>query len=129
MKDKDHKCKILKDNLRRYKERHIKVLQLELTKYELEYVRSLGYYTEVFLYEVSTKRFYHIRDINSDLIKKVYYKNKSGIITFRATLNSRQKKELDKYNVRYRPVKYRIYLSKQIWCSQKRLELSSLFWF
>ena len=52
MKDKDHKCKILKDNLRRYKERRIKVVELELTKYELEYVRSLGYYTEVFLYEI-----------------------------------------------------------------------------
>ena len=114
MKDKEHKCKILKDNLRRYKERRIKVIELELTQYELEYVHSLGYYTEVFLYEISTKKFHNIRDINSDLIKKVYYKNKSGIITFRATLNSRQKKELDKYNVRYRPVKYRIYLSKQI---------------
>lgn len=114
MKDKEHKCKILKDNLRRYKERRIKVVELELTKYELEYVHSLGYSTENFLYEISTKRFYHIRDINSDLIKKVYYKNKNGIITFKTTLNSRQKKELDKYNIRYRPVKYRIYLSKQI---------------
>ena len=114
MKDKEHKCKILKDNLRRYKERRIKVVELELTKYELEYVHSLGYSTEVFLYEISTKKFHNIRDINSDLIKKVYYKNKRRIITFRTTLNSRQKKELDKYNVRYRPVKYRIYLSKQI---------------
>ena len=114
MKDKEHKCKILKDNLRRYKERRIKVIELELTQYELEYVHSLGYYTEVFLYEISTKRYYHIRDINSDLIKKVYYKNKNGIITFKTTLNSRQKKELDKYKVRYRPIKYRIYLSKQI---------------
>lgn len=129
MKDKEHKCKILKDNLRRYKERRIKVVELELTKYELEYVHSLGYSTENFLYEISTRKFHNIRDINSDLIKKVYYKNKRGIITFRTTLNSRQKKELDKYNIRYRPVKYRIYLSKQIWCSQKRLELSSLFWF
>ena len=114
MKDKEHKCKILKDNLRRYKERRIKVIELELTQYELEYVHSLGYYTEVFLYEISTKRFYHIRDINSDLIKKVYYKNKNGIITFKTTLNSRQKNELEKYKVRYRPIKYRIYLSKQI---------------
>lgn len=48
MKDKEHKCKILKDNLRRYKERRIKVIELELTQYELEYVHSLGYYTEVF---------------------------------------------------------------------------------
>lgn len=52
MKDKEHKCKILKDNLRRYKERRIKVIELELTQYELEYVHSLGYYTEVFLYEI-----------------------------------------------------------------------------
>ena len=114
MKDKEHKCKILKDNLRRYKERRIKVVELELTKYELEYVHSLGYSTENFLYEISTRKFHNIRDINSDLIKKVYYKNKRGIITFRTTLNSCQKKELDKYNIRYRPVKYRIYLSKQI---------------
>lgn len=41
MKDKEHKCKILKDNLRRYKERRIKVVELELTKYELE-LRSLS---------------------------------------------------------------------------------------
>lgn len=114
MKDKEHKCKILKDNLRKYKESGRKVVELELTKYEIEYVQSLGYLTDVLLYEISTKRLYHIRDIHSDLIKKVYYKNKRGIITFKTTLNSRQKKDLDQYNIRYRPVKYRIYLRKQL---------------
>ena len=114
MKDKEHKCKILKDKLRKYKESGKKTVELELTKYEVEYVQSLGYFTEIFLYEIFTKRFYNIRDINSDLIKTVYYKNKRGIITFRTTLNNRQKKDLDRYNVRYRPVKYRIYLRKQL---------------
>ena len=72
MKDKEHKCKILKDNLRRYKERRIKVVELELTKYELEYVHSLGYYTEVFLW-----------DFNKEILPYKRYKfwfNKKGLL-------------------------------------------------
>ena len=112
MKNIEHKCKILKDKLRIDKERGKKEVRLKLTYYEVEYVKTLGYLVKPFLYQIKTKKFYHIRTIDSVLVKEVYYKHKSGKITYLRTLNVREMKELDKYCVRYNPVNYTVYLRR-----------------
>jgi len=76
-----------------------------------EYIEtSLGLETEAVLYEVKTKTFYNINELNA-ILKKIHFSNKRGKKVIVLKLNSNQLRVLDEFDVYYRPYKYRIILA------------------
>ena len=112
MKNKDYKNKKLKEDLRRCKASGKKYLDWKLSYSQVEYIQELGYVVEPYLYEITTKTFFRLHDINESIIKEIHYKSKAGKRTYARKLNCKDKKVLKEYGVYYRVCKYRIYLNK-----------------
>lgn len=113
MKNKNFKFKKLKDQLRRYKDSGKKVLIWKLSKDQLNFIETLGYMAEPYLYEIFTKRFNNIYTIKSSLLKDIHYQCKDGKKSFVCKLKKDERKILDEYGVRYRVAKYKIYLTRK----------------
>jgi len=110
MKKDCYELKYLKHDLRQKREAGIKVLEWKLTAEKKEYIENLGYRVEPYLYEIKTKKFYNVRNLQSTLLKDLHYKNKRGKKGMVRALKRGDKQILDEYGIRYYPVKYRIYL-------------------
>lgn len=112
MKNKAFRAKQLKEQLRRLENEGKKELLWSLSQDKLEFIERLGYYTEPYLYEIHTRKFYNISSIKSELLKQIHYKNKSGKATYVRRLNHSQRKLLDDYGIKYKVAKYKIYLRR-----------------
>lgn len=73
--------------------------------------RKLGFCVEPYLYEVNTRRFQNIRNLEK-ILKDIHFKNKQGKRRAVFKLTDHQKAVLDEFGVKYRPFKYKIKLFK-----------------
>lgn len=112
MKNKTYKQSKLKKQLREKKNNGIKVLIWKLTPEKKEFIESLGYYAEPYIYQINTRTFSNIRLIKSRLLKDLHYMNKRGKRFECRILKKAEKEILDELGIKYRPIKYKIYLSK-----------------
>lgn len=94
------------------KERNgVKQVIWKLNPFQKEFIeRTLGFCVTPYLYNVKTKKFHNIRVLDP-LLKEIHYKNKRGIRECVFELNSKQRKVLDEFGVKYAPCKYIIKLS------------------
>lgn len=110
MKNKTFKQANLRRQLQQYKNMGKKELVWELSYEQIKIIKRLGYKIEPYLYEITTRPFFDIRNIKSSLIRDIHYKNKQGKHTFVCKLNSNEKQILEDFGVKYRAVKYKIHL-------------------
>jgi len=101
----------LKHQLADAKNRRKKQLIWKLTPEQVEFVRSLGYRVEEFLYQVKTKPLSNIHFVKSKLLKDIHYANKRGVSLSTFALDENKKKILDEHGIKYRPYKYKIFLN------------------
>jgi len=100
----------LKHRLLDKKRNGVREVIWKLNPRQREFIENtLGFSAEPYLYTVRTRPFYNIRELDS-LLKEIHHKNKRGISECVFKLNSKQKKLLDEFGVRYSPCKYRIRL-------------------
>lgn len=110
MTNKQHRLSGLKYQLSQSKGDGKNEVIKKLSTEQLEYVENLGYDTIPWLYEIYTKTFYRIKDVDSSLIKDIHYACKKGRKKLYRKLKLQEIKELEKYNVSYRGYKYKIIL-------------------
>ena len=110
MTKKEYALKRLKDQLREKKNRGCKSLIWKLNKDQKEFVQNLGFKVDPYLYEITTKTFYNIRSLKSTLLKDIHFLNKRGKQFEVRKLNKNEKQLLEENGIRYRVVKYKIYL-------------------
>lgn len=75
---------------------------------QVEFIeQKFGFEVIPYLYEIKTRSFYNVKNVDN-LLKDIHYLHKKGkkIMVFK--LNSKQRKLLDQFEVKYRPYKYRI---------------------
>ena len=112
MKNKEHRlCKQL------YKLRYMakngrESVIWKLSKEQVDFLEKY-YEIEPYRYYIKTKKFICINDIHDSLLKDIHYNNKHGNKEMLRKLSDKQKKLLDRYDVKYRPYKYRIVLIKR----------------
>lgn len=102
----------IKHQLREKKERRVKFVVWSLKPEQIEFIYSLGYRVEEYLYQVKTEHMYDIHSIKSKTLKEIHFKNKKGIKTMVMELNPKNKKLLDEYGIRYKPYKFKIFLNE-----------------
>ncbi len=110
MKNKDFQTAKLRKQLEKFKEDGKKELIWELSYSQKRIIKELGYKIEPYLYYITTRTFFRIGNIESNLIKEIHFKSKQNKHIYKRQLNNKQKKVLDKYGVRYRVAKYKIHL-------------------
>ena len=110
MKNKNYQQAILKKQLRQKKENGVKFLIWQLTPEKKEIIEQFGYYVEPYLYQITTRTFCNLKTLKSNLLKDLHYMNKRGKRFEVRKLKSKEKKILDDFGIKYKPVKYKIYL-------------------
>jgi len=70
---------------------------------------TLEFSVEPYLYSVKTRTFHNISEMDA-ILKEIHYKNKKGTRECVFQLNSKQRKLLDEFEVKYAPYKYIIKL-------------------
>ena len=81
----------------------------KLSPEQLDFV-SNRYGVEPALYEIRTQRFYSIKAL-PHLLKDIHYAWKRGKYKVVRSLSTEQEELLKEYGVKYKPIKYWIYLS------------------
>lgn len=110
MKEENKKLVHLKYKLENLKDRRIKIVIWKLTKEEREYIESLGYRVEPYLYEIRTQTSKNLSQEKSSLIRELHYANKKGKKTIVLKLNRKDMKVLEEHHIKYRPIKFEIFL-------------------
>ena len=72
---------------------------------------EVKYFVEDYLYEIRTKQLKNIRTIDNKKLKELHFACKQKKKTIVRELNKEDMKELSKYGIRFRPVKFKIYLN------------------
>lgn len=109
--DEDKKLEHMRYKLENLKGRKIKETKpWLLNKKEQAYIIELGYELKPVIYEISTKTFKNLYQIASPLIKEIHYASKAGKKRIGKSLSENDKKTLKEYNVKFRPVKFRVIL-------------------
>lgn len=109
MKNKCYRQNKMKKQLiqMRNQGREFVVWKLNLTqKEELEKL----FRVEPFIYLIETRTFYNIQNIHSNLLKDVHYSKKRKKSYLVRPLKDREIDLLEEYGIKYRPLKYKIYL-------------------
>lgn len=101
MKDRDFQAAKLRRQLEKYREEGKKELMWELSYSQIKIIEELGYRIEPYLYYITTRTFFKISNIKSNLIKEIHFKSKQNKHTYKRELNKNEKKVLDRYGVRY----------------------------
>lgn len=109
MNKQDRLLKLKKD-LQKEKDLGKKKKEWRLTPEQAEYVKSLGYRIEPYLYRIKTRQFEKIHLIKSVLIKDIHFACKRGKWMIIRPLNFKEQKILKDNNIRFTPVKFIIYL-------------------
>ena len=111
MKNKEYRNAKLKYKLLEKKQNGTKEVIWKINTSQREFIeRTLGFYTEPYLYEVQTRRFHNVFNLE-EILKDVHYKNKQGKKTVVFRLSPEEMRVLDEYAVKYRPYKFRIVLN------------------
>lgn len=111
MKTKQYQLNCLKKQLREKQKNRIKILIWKLTKEQKEYIENvLHLRVEVYLYGIRTRTFKNIERLNYSVLKDLHYMKKRGKNIEVRKLSSEEKRILDEYEIRYYPIKYKIYL-------------------
>ena len=113
MENKDYRLEQLERKLRINETNGRRTLEWELTAEQREYVENLGYNLENILYRFKTRQFKDIRS-KPDLIKEIHYASKRKKWMMKKPLTDEEVRILDNYNIKYTPVKFRIYLKRQV---------------
>ena len=111
MKSKDYELSQLKYKLIKLKERRVKSVIWRLTNQQRDYIENLGYEVIPYLYEVKTKTFQNFSNINNCKLKELHYSNKKGKKTVVLMLKHKDMKDFEAYSVKFRPIKFKIYLT------------------
>lgn len=109
MKRKQYHLHKLKKELELRKAKGRKYVTWSLSAEEREYLFQLGYDISVELYVIETKRFINPKSING-VLKDIHFAHKKGRDTIVRNLKKDQLKTLDKYDIKYYPIKYRVFL-------------------
>lgn len=105
----DKKLQHMKYKLENLKRRKIrKTKEWSLNKAEQTYIESLGYELEPVIYEIKTKTFKELYHIRSPLIREIHYASKAGKKRIGRPLKQEEMKLLEEYNIKFRPVKFRV---------------------
>lgn len=110
MKNEENQLYQMKSKLRKLKERRVKIVIWKLTREEREYVENLGYEVTPYLYEIRTKTFKNLYEIKDSKIRDIHYYSKQGKKTVVLRLKKKDMKVLEEFDVRFRPVKFKIRL-------------------
>lgn len=98
----------LKYQLLDKKRRGVKEVIWKLAPGQVKFVEEkLGFEVVPYLYEIKTKTFYNVKELDR-LLKDIHYSWKRGKKVIVIKLNFKQKKILDEYGVKYVPYKYKI---------------------
>lgn len=99
-----------KHQLLEKKRNGVKEVIWKLNPGQVEFIqRKLGFKVEPYLYEVRTRTFCNVRNLDS-FLKDMHYKSKKGKQFTVTKLTLYQMDVLNELGIRYRPYKYRIRL-------------------
>lgn len=92
------------------KRRGVKEVIWRLRPEQRQFIESrLGMPTEIYLYEVRTRTFRNVRNVDK-ILKELHFLNKRGKKVAILKLIPKQLEILDSYGIYYRPYKYKIKL-------------------
>lgn len=97
----------------------------KLTNTERKFVEELLGKENVvpFIYQITTKNLKdfkdsegsivvkNVRDIKSSIVREVHFANKAGKKTIGRSLKKKEMQDLDRYKIKYHPIKFIIYLN------------------
>ena len=89
-----------------------KFLVWKLTIAQKQDVEELGYMVEPSIYQIETRTFHNVRNLPSTLLKDLHYAKKRDKRYLARPLKQNQIELLKEYGVKYRVLKYKIYLCK-----------------
>lgn len=110
MKNKEYQLSQTKHKLKQLKERRVKFIIWRLSVEQKEYIERLGYKVVPYLYEVKTRTFKNIFDIHNQVLREMHYSNKKGKKTMVLRLKKEDMKALEEYNIKFHPIKFKIFL-------------------
>jgi len=111
MKKRAYESSKLKYQLLNKKRNGVKEVIWKLSPSQVEFIqRKFGFYIEPYLYEVKTRTFCNIKNLDT-LLKDLHYKSKQGKKFTVIKLTRHQKDVLDTLGIKYKPYKYRIKLA------------------
>ena len=111
MKKNAYENSRLKYELLEKKRQGVKELIRKLKPGQVEFIKErFGFQVEPYLYEIKTKQFFNVRNLPT-ILKDIHYKSKRGkkFVVFKLTDD--EKIILDEFNIKYRPIKYKIKLN------------------
>lgn len=125
MDNENKKLKELEYKIKGLKRQGKKKVEWKLTNTEWKFVESLLGEENVIpiIYQITTKNLKdfkdsegsivvkNVRDIKSSIVREVHYANKAGKKTIGRSLKKKEMEDLDKYNIKYNPIKFIIYLN------------------
>ena len=113
MKNKDYRKSKLKHQLIQKKLNGQKVLYWRISSYQqLQDIQEIGGIVEPYLYEIKTRKFYNVNKLPCTLLKDLHYLNKRGTIYEVRRLRENEKRTLDEFGIRYRPIKFKVFLDR-----------------
>lgn len=110
MKDADYRFSKLKHQLKSKKAEKFEYVIWKLNEQQVEYIQTLGYRVEPYLYVVITKRLPGSKKQYKGIIRGVISSNEKGIWKIYRKLKHQERKELEKCNIHFYPFKYKIFL-------------------
>lgn len=110
MKNRNYREEKLRKQLQQKRREGKKVLIWDLSPNKRKQIEELGYRVEPYLYEIKTRTFYNVRALKSSLLKDLHYMHKRGKLLEVRTLKRGELETLDSYGIRYRPIRFKIYL-------------------
>lgn len=125
MESESKKLKELGYKIKGLKRQGKKKVEWNLTATERKFVESLLGEENVIpiIYQITTKSLKglknseglivikNVRDIKSSIVREVHYAYKAGKKTIGRSLKKQEMKELEKHGIKYRPIKFIIYLN------------------
>ena len=110
MKKSAYENSKLKYQLINKKRNGVKELIWKLTPNQVEFVEEkFGFEVKPYLYEVKTRTFYNVRNLDN-ILKDIHYSCKRSKKVIVLKLNSKEKKVLKEFRIGYRPYKHKIKL-------------------
>ncbi len=110
MKNKNYRYSQLKHQILSEKARGKKMLYWKLTPEQKSFVEELGCKVEPYLYEIRTRTFFNIGNLEP-ILKEIHYCSKHKKITIVRRLKQTEKRLLESYGIKHRPIKYKLYLT------------------
>ncbi len=114
MKNSAYRYSKIKHQLNEKKQRGVRQVSWKLNFDEVEFIEKyLHYRVEPYLYEVKTRPIQGVKSSGSKILKDIHYKSLRGNKTIILTLTDKGLKLLDECEIKYRPLKFKIYLNEQ----------------